>query len=316
VERQLVSRRAAMALSLASLAAGLLAVGFSAASFTDTSQNPQTVSADPDFIAPSAAGSTIAKAQGGVAGYVRAGGAYYVYADIGDSGSPASGTASVRADVAALTAGATSVPLSPGSFSADGVAYDYRSAQLTAGSVLGAGSRPYSLALDDAAGNARSQSFAATVDNGPFAGSALATANASGGNSGKAERGDAVTFSYNQTPEPGSILPGWSGVASASITVAIAQSPGGDTLSVAGAGLGSVALKGDFVDKTVTFAGSSMALSGSSIVITLGTPSSPSSLQDENSAGAPVWSPSTSAYDRAANPCSTSAVAAPGQRQF
>jgi hypothetical protein len=125
-----------------------------------------------------------------------------------------------------------------------------------------------------------------------------------------------VTFAYNKPPEPGSILVGWSGAAPASVGVTISQSSSGDTLSVAGAGLGSVALKGNYVDKTVTFTGSSMALDGGSIALTLGTPSSPSSLEDENAARAPVWSPSASAYDRAANACSSAAVTATSQRQF
>ena len=60
-----MGRLGRLALSLVALAACVLAVGLSGAAFTDSSQNPQTITADTDFLAPSAAASTIAKTQGG-----------------------------------------------------------------------------------------------------------------------------------------------------------------------------------------------------------------------------------------------------------
>lgn len=311
-----MSGRGGIAFSLAALAACLLAVGFSAASFTDTSRNPQTVSAVPDFTAPSAATSAIVKSQGGVGGYVKAGGTYRVYASVGDSGNPPSGTASVTANVSALTAGQSAVPLSPGAYTVGGIAYDYRSAQLTASAGLGAGSKAFSLTLADVAANSRSQTFSTVVDNGPFGGASFDTANVSGGNSGTPEAGDKVTFTYDKAPEPASILAGWSGAAPAAVGVSIGQSSNSDTLSLPGTGLGSVALKGDYVSKTVTFNGSSIALSGNAVVVTLGTPGPGSGVEDEKAPRAPVWSPSATAYDRAANACSSAAVTAASERQF
>lgn len=309
--------RVRIALSLVSLAICALVVGFSAASFTDTSQNPQTVSAVPDFLAPTASASTITKSQGGVAGYVKKGGTYYVYANVTDSGNPASGIASVKANVAEITSGQTAVSLttSGGPYLVDGVSYAYRSAQLTAGSGLSAGSESYSLALTDTAGNSRSQGFTVTVDNGPFAAGGFDTANGSGGESGEPEQGDTVTFTYDKAPEATSILSKWTGASAASVSVVINQSSSNDSLSVSGTALGSVALKGNYVSKTVTFSSSSMTLSGNSIVIVLGGASSSSTL-DENSNRAPVWSPSASAYDRAANACSTATVTSASDRQF
>lgn len=307
--------RALSALTLTALAVASSLVVLSGASFTDTSSNPQTVSAAADWIAPVAEVSTIVKSQGGAAGYVKEKGTYYVYADVAESGNPASGTSSVKANVSVLTSGQTAVSLVAGSYSAGGIAYDYRSAQLTASSGLSAGSKSYSLTSTDAVGNSRTQNFTATVDNGPFAGSAFDTANG-GSESGKPEKGDAVTFTYNKAPEPGSILSGWTGGAAAGVSVTITQSSSNDSLSVSGTNLGTVALKGNYVSKTVTFSSSSMVLSGNSIVITLGSPSSSSSLEDENSNKAPVWSPSSSAYDRAANACATTSVTAASDRQF
>jgi len=151
--------RVAAALSLAALAACALVVGFSGASFTDSTQNPQTVSAVADFLAPTAGASVIAKTQGGVTGYVKAEGTYYVYANVTESGNPASGIASVKADVSSITTGQTAATLTAGSYSVGGVSYNYRSAQLTANGNLKAGSKSYTLILTDVAGNTNTPSF-------------------------------------------------------------------------------------------------------------------------------------------------------------
>lgn len=310
-------RAASSALSLAALAACLLAVGFSTASFTDTSQNPQTISADPDFLAPSATASAIVKSQGGAGGYIRAGGTYFVYAAVTDSGNPASGTASVKANVAAIASGQAAVSLSPGAYTADGVSYNYRSAQLTASGTLSTGSKTYALALADGDGNSRSQSFAVTVDNLALAGTDFETANAAGGTSGRAEKGDTVAFVFGKTVDPSSVVAGWNGSGAKAVTVSIADTSSSDTLTVAGATVGSVRLQGDFTTsgKTTTFTGSSLTVSGSTLRIVLGTDSS-GTARAETSKNAPEWTPSASNYDLAGNACSTSKVTGANARQF
>jgi len=304
-------------LALAALAAAALAVGFSAASFTDSTQNPQTLSAVTDFLAPSAGASVVGKAEGGAGGYVRAAGNYRVYANVTDSGNPSSKTSSVKANVSALTAGQTAVALTAGSYTFDGVSYNYRSAQLKVDSGASAGTKSYALTLLDGAGNSRVQSFSVVVDNGPFAGSSFATANGSGNESGEPEEGDTITFTYNDVPEAETIKSSWEGEA-VSVKVSIADSSGNETLSVSGVNLGSVSLKGDYVDsgKTVNFSSSSMTLSGSAVTIVLGEPSSTSTINDDNSSRAPVWLPSSAADDQAGNTCSTATVTAANTRQF
>lgn len=305
--------RTGTALSLAGLAACLLAVGFSAASFTDSTQNPQTLSAVTDFLAPTAGSSVIAKTQGGVAGYVKAGGTYYVYANVTDAGGPATGIASVKADVSSVTTGQTATTLTAGSYTAGGVSYSYRSAELKANGGLTAGSKSYTLTLADSAGNSRNQSFSVTADNGPFAGSEFETANGAGGTSGKADKGDMIAFTFNKAPEPTSIVSGWDGSGTKSVTVSIA----GEALSVSGAAIGSVALKGAYTasGKTATFTGSSMSLSGSKVTIVLGTDSTGNAVT-ETGKNKPVWTPSASNYDVAANACSTVAANGTNTKQF
>lgn len=312
-----MTARGSLALWPAALAACLLVVGFSAASFTDSSQNPQTVSAVADFLAPGVEAGVVAKSEGGTAGYVRAAGNYRVYANVTDSGNPSSKTSSVKANLSGLTAGQTAVALSSGSFTVDGASYNYRSAQLKVDSGVGAGTKSYALTLVDGAGNSRVQSFPVTVDNGPFAGGSFATANGKGNESGEPEEGDTVTFTYDDAPEPGSIRSSWEGEA-VSVKVSIADSSGNETLSVSSVNLGSASLKGDYLDsgKTVSFSSSSMTLSGNSVTIVLGSPSSSSNVNDDNGNRAPVWSPSSSAYDLAGNPCSTATVTGADARQF
>lgn len=309
--------RAQLALSLAALAACVLAVGFSAASFTDTSQNPQTISADADFLAPTASASVIAKTQGGVPGYVKKSGTYYVYANVTDSGNPASGVASVKADVSAITTGQTAVSLAAGSYSVGGLSYNYRSVQLTASSTLAAGSKSYALTLVDGAGNSRGQSFTAMADNGPFAASDFDTANTSGGTAGKAEKGDTVTYTFNKAVDPASIVSGWDGSGSKSVTVSIADSSSNDVLSVSGATIGSVALGSNFTNtgKTTTFSSSTMSVSGAAVTIVLGT-DSVGNARTETSKAKPTWTPSTSNYDLAGNACTAAAVSGENVRQF
>ena len=307
--------RVAAALSLMALAACVLAVGFSGASFTDTTQNPQTVSAVTDFLAPTAGASTIAKTQGGVDGYIKAAGTYYVYASVTDAGNPASGIASVKADVSSITSKQTAVPLVAGSYAVDGVSYNYRSAQLTADSALTAGLKSYTLALADSAGNSRSQSFSVTVDNGPFAGSSFATSNVAGGTQGKPEKGDTVTFTFNKAPEPGSIVSGWTGSTGTTVTVTIEA-----TLKVSAEGspvLGSVSLKGIYTNlgKTATFSGSTMTLSGSTLTIVLGAEPAGNAIA-ETGKDKPVWTPSASVFDQAWNACSTATVNGVEAKQF
>lgn len=303
------------AVSLVALSACVLAVSLSAASFTDSEQNPQTVTAIADWTAPSAEASVIAPTSGGTPGYLKsAKPSYYVYAKVTDSGNPASGTAAVKANVSALTTGQSAVTLAAGSYSVGGVSYNYRSGSLNGG-TLSPGSKPYSLALTDKAGNTGSAEFSVSVLAG-FAAGSFATSNVSGGNEGKPEKGDTAIFTYSGQPLASTIVPGWSGAASISVTATITQSSSNDTLTVSGANLGTVELKGNYVSKTVSFTSSSLSLEGSAIVLTLGTPSSSSSIEDDNANRAPIWKPAASAKDLAENACSTAGVTAGKDRQF
>ncbi len=282
--------------------------------FTDTTQNSVSVSAAADFTAPTASAGTIAKTQGGAAGYIKKGGTYYVYANVADSGNPASGVASVKADVHSITSGQTGVTLVAGSYEADGVAYNYRSAELTANSSLGSGSKAYTFELIDKAGNDRETSFSVMVY-APFTGSDFETENTADGTEGKPEKGDTVSFAFNNVPEARTIVSEWTGGGTKSVTVSIAGTSTNDTLTVSGATVGSVELKGDYTETSpVTFSGSSMSLSGSTVTIVLGTSSGVA--KTNTTKVKPIWTPVASIGDLAGNACSTAGVTGANKKQF
>ena len=107
----------------------------------------------------------------------------------------------------------------------------------------------------------------------------ISSTNKAGGIAGRPEAGDTLTYDFSEAMLPASILAGWTGASSASVTVAFANAGADDTISVTGGAnavhLGTVATGGNFVTGAVNFTGSTMVRSadGKSITITLGTTS-------------------------------------------
>ncbi|HEY3491864.1 MAG TPA: hypothetical protein VGK43_02860 [Solirubrobacterales bacterium] len=268
-----------------------------------------------DWVAPSASASVIGKSQGGVPGYIRQGGTYMVYANVSDSGAPASGITGVTANASAITTGQTAAALSAGSFSIGAVAYGYRSGTLTANASLAAGTYSYSLTGKDLANNSRTQSgYTVVVDNTAPTAADIQTANKTGGTAGRPELGDTVTFTFSEPIDPTSILANWDGAAT-SVVVRLTNATG-DPLTVFNAAnttqlpLGSVNLgRNDYVSASATFGASgtasTMVQSGNAITISLGTASAGPTTAA--STGTMTWTPSASAYDRAGNAETTTA---------
>jgi hypothetical protein len=277
-----------------------------------------------DITPPSVSAAVIAKTQGGTPGYVRQGGTYHVYANVSDPGSPSTGVASVTANVATVTTGQTAVPLVAGTYTVGGVTYGYRSAALTADAVLSEGAKAFTVTAVDGAGNSTTQGgFAVTVDNTPPSATDVQTANASGGVVGRAETGDTITYTFSEPIEPASVLAGWSGDAT-TVTVRLVNAGGGDRVEIWNAGnsaqlpLGSVNLgRTDYATQgSRNFTGSTMVMSGSTITVTLGTPSG--GVGTAAADGTMTWTPSTAPYDRAANNClaTPATESGPADREF
>ena len=327
------SARLPLAVAVAAL---IVSVGSTASAFrSPTESTANSVTAAPDFRAPTVATSAIGKTQGGATGFVKKGGTYFAYANVTDSGNPASGTASVTADLTSLTAGASPVTLSPGSFSAGGQSYNYRSAQQTADLSLPAGAVSYSIGSADKASNSATTNWPATVDNTAPFGSDLQATDTSGGTAGKAEQGDTLTLTYSEPIEPESILAGWNGGPAnvvVRVTTGIAllggllgQTEGlqvFDATNTTALPLGAVDLKQQYVAKTVlllngtmTFGASgtpsTMSISGGVATIVLGTHAGNNALTG-TTPGTMTWGPATTPYDRAANAVSSATASEAG----
>ena len=197
----------------------------------------------------------------------------------------------------------------------DGVTYNYRSAQLTASSGLSAGSKSYSLALADSAGNTESQSFSVTVDNGPFKGSDFETGNSCGGTEGKPEKGDTVSFEFNNAPD----------AKLDRLRLERQRHESGHRLDhqqrrqrrprgQRGDDRQHRAERQLHVESTATFSASTISLSGSTVTIVLGAASG--SIKTDSGKSKAVWTPSASNYDLAGNACSTSNVTGANKKQF
>lgn len=322
-------RRSLALIGAAAVAVGLIAhaTGVTFSAFTGTTANgANAISAAPDFRAPTVSGSTIAKTTGYEPAFVKQAGTYYVYANVTDTGNPASGVASVTANVSALTPGQTAAPLVAGSFTVGGVAYNRRSASLTVQNPLAPGGLTYSVTTADVAGNTQTTSgLGVTVDNTAPAATDVQTANV-GSLVATAQLSDTITFTTGEPLDPESILAGWTG-ASANVVVRINNVGGSDTLQVFNStnttqlNLGTVTLGSTaYVTANRTFGltgtPSTMVRSGNTITVTLGTASGAVTTAPAN--GTMSWAPSTAAYDRAGNAMSATAATETGaaDREF
>src|SRR5437763_2546504 len=151
-------------LALAAVAAG--ASGTWAAFSSTTASGPGSFSSAPDWTAPTVNTSVIAHSANGSG--VKSSGSYAVYANVTDTGNPASGVSTVSANVNSITTGQTAVALTACSSSCTvgGVPCGYRSATLTANSGLTNGaSISFTVTPKDAANNTGSaQTYSVTVD--------------------------------------------------------------------------------------------------------------------------------------------------------
>jgi hypothetical protein len=293
------------------------------AAFTARTTNAgASLAGAPDWVAPTVSNAVIGKAEGGIPGFIRRGGAYNVYANVSDAGNPASGVASLAANLSTITTGQSASGLASGAFTASGTSYNRRSASLSANPALPAGTSTYSLTSTDVSGNARTQTgYTVTVDNTPPTASDIQTVNASGKTAGLPEIGDAVTFTFSEPIDPNSIIAGWAG-ATTSVVVHLDHAiPANDRLLVYNATnaaqlpLGAVDLGGNkFATASATFGAagtpSTMTLSANAVTVVLGTASA--GPKTDKTAVTLIWSPSATATDRAGNPASTTAQSETG----
>jgi hypothetical protein len=124
-----------------------------------------TAAGSVDNTAASVTAAAVVTSATSSAGYLKPGGTYLVYANASDGGAPASGIATVKADVSAITAGQTALSLSActSSCTIGGVTYGYKSSSKTA-DALNAGTVGFTVTATDKAAGASSGSYSVVVD--------------------------------------------------------------------------------------------------------------------------------------------------------
>jgi hypothetical protein len=305
----------------------LIAIPAALAAFTSATENPgDTITAATDFVPPAITATVVGKTQGGAVGFVKKGGTYFVYANVSaDTGNPASGLDTVKASATEFTTDQTEAVLTSGTYTAGGVSYDFRSAELTANATT-EGVKNFSVTATDKAGNAKSVAGTATMDNVAPTAVDVQTTNVAGGTNGLAEAGDTITFSFSEPIEPESVQAGWTGAATPVVVRMVDNgllglSTGNDELLVYNAAnstqlpLGAVnlgrgdyvaGLLGGFISFGATGTASSMVISGNTITITFGTELGvlvgPTTAAGT---GTMIWTPQAVPYDRATNVMST-----------
>jgi hypothetical protein len=227
--------------------------------------------------------------------------------------------------------------LSAGAFTAGGVSYGFRSAELTSNQTV-EGAKTYSVTATDKAGNPKTVNGTATVDNVVPTAFDIQTTNV--GTAGLAEQGDKIVYTYSEPIDPQSILAGWNGTAT-SVVVRIVDNgilglpTGNDELFVYNAAntaalpFGAVSmgngeyvagLLGGRIEYGSTGTASTMTMSGNTVTMKLGTYSAVGLLvgrQTAANAAAMVWMPVAVPYDWAGNLMSTAtATQSPAKKNF
>ena len=296
-------------------------VGHSFGAFTTTATNSgDTFATATDYRAPTQNRSVIAKSAGGTPGFIKQGGTYFVYADLTDTGNPASGISTATSNNSSLTSLATSTALASGSFSVGALSYNRRSASQTATASLTAGTYTYTVTSADVAGNSATQTYSVTVDNTVPTGSGIQTTNG-GANAGRPEQSDTITYTFSEPIDPNSVLAGWTGAVTNVVVRANNNTPTNDQLLIFNSTnasqlpLGTVNLgRTDYTTANITFGAtgtaSSMSMSGNSITVVLGTQSAAGTTAAAT--GTMVWTPSATATDRAGNAETTTNVTESG----
>ena len=183
--------------------------------------------------------------------------------------------------------------------------------------ALAGGGYDFRAIATDAAGNTTTSATLANrvVDNsGPTAVSIQAVNG--GGTAAKPEPGDSLIYTFSEAMRPASILAGWTGAPTA-VTVRF-NNGNPDVVTVWDAAnttqtaLGSVRSGKKYVTGTVVFTDSTAVMSANTVVVTLGTPSGPTSIAKGNTTM--QWTTSSAATDLAGNPLAPATVGESGGR--
>jgi hypothetical protein len=313
--------------------------GTSAAFLVSTTNSGNNFTAIPDWKPPVISRATAIKNEGGIPGYVRAGGTYRVVASVVDdpSSNPPAGIASVQTNVVNLTTGGTAVAMPTAATTVGGLTYTHQSALQTVIAGKAAATYANSVAASDAVTSANVSAafpFNAVVDNTVPTRTSVTISN--GGIAGRITANDTITYAWNEIVDPNSVIAGWTGAAPTQVTVQVNNlnsGAGGDTVTIRNAAntaqlpLGSIALETrDYVTALTTFGGPANATrstiawnGGTSFTVTFGPADTPANVNNAGTNTANFnWTPQNGVYDRAGNLSTITVYPEPGgaDREF
>ena len=232
----------------------------------------------------------------------------------------------MKANVAAVTTGASAVELVAGTYATSAGSFNYRSTAQTADAAISGLTKSFSVSTSDIAGNVGLKESTVEIDKTAPTAADVQTTNA--GTNGLAEQNDTIVFTFSEAIEPESVLAGWTGAAT-NVVVKVNDNGllgtgGNDTLEIWNAAnsaalpLGSVDLgRSDYAAGLLggsyrfgaTGTASKMTMSGSTITVVLGTYNSTiivdAARGTAGATGAMTWTPVATPYDRATNPMAT-----------
>ncbi|MFC7486166.1 hypothetical protein ACOCJ7_13030 [Knoellia sp. CPCC 206453] len=173
----------------------------------------------------------------------------------------------------------------------------------------------------DTVGNARTASTAYAIDRTKPVAAGLTATNTTGGTVRKLDLKDTLTLTYSEAVTPSSIIAGWNGATAQNVVVRATGSGGTkDRLTVYNGAnttllpLGTINLnRTDYVTGAVNFGVtgtlSTLTMNGSTLTITLGTPSLTTRITIAGAAANMSWIPSASVRDLASNAAATTTYA-------
>jgi hypothetical protein len=255
------------------------AIPATSSSFTATTGNSGNLITAASSWGPPTVGTRVAqKSLGGAANSIRPGGTFYVYANVTDTDTISSVTASV-ANIATVS----SASMTAGSYTVAGTSYNYRSALLTAKSTLSTTSYTWSLTATNAGGYTSSAASSTVSVNATTFDAADFAWDDGGSTTGRFEPGETVRWVFERDGEPDSIVAGWDGSPMDVRFVLADKTPAGTTQDAVGLmsstsstllPVGKVLLgASDFAASgaVIYFNGSTMTVSGNALIVTLGT---------------------------------------------
>ena len=174
----------------------------------------------------------------------------------------------------------------------------------------------------DTVGNAHTSSTAYVIDRTAPTAAGFTTTNTTTGAVRKLDTGDTFSLTFSEPVAPSSIISGWNGTSTQYVVVRAAGTGGSkDRLTIYNATnttllpLGTVNLnRTDYVTGAVTFGAtgtpptgtpSTLTMSGSTLTITLGTPSNNTRIGTAGAAANASWTPAGAVLDLAGNPAIT-----------